>query len=281
MRHPTRIDPLSRAFARWIGTILIGTGLLGGLISLTGLFLVAVISTSAETALLRELDTLDEALIATNNSLWLAKESITEARATLTALSATVGNVNQAITDTQPAISTLQDIADTRIPHTIDSTQQALASAQEAAMVADGVLEAIAVLGVRYDPDVPLHVAIERISASLSELPASLDEVSVGLRSTSRNIDTVATDLTTVAVEIDAINENVGEAERVVVQFQAIVRDLRDTVSETREEIPTWILSIRLATILLLIWLGLSQIGLLVQGWQLLGRGTENEAKPG
>lgn len=264
------------ALARWIGAVLVGAGFLGLLISATGLFLVATVGTTAEAALERQLEALDKALLATSDGLAVAESSIAEARLALASLSATVDNVNRAIGDTQPTIDRLQEITGTGIPQTIDSTRQALASAQETARIADGVLGTVAIFGLRYDPDVPLNVAIEQVSASLGELPASLEQVSAGLETTNENMATVAGDLTRVARNIDAIGANVGEAAAVVDQYQVIVGDLRDDLATLREAVPFWLLSIRSMTILMLIWLALAQVGLLTQGWQLMGGEQED-----
>lgn len=250
---------------------LIGAGGLGIFLSLAGLIFVVVAGGMAEAALLRELDTLDRALSATNDGLVIADSTLVETSGTLVLLGSTLGNATRTITETQPALDELQDLTGIGLPQTIESTRQALASAQETARVVDGVLSTVAIFGVPYNPEVPLSDAIGEVSASLAELPASLAEVSDGLGTASANLETVAADLQQVPTGLEAIAANVSEATTVIGQYQTIVADLRAEVASVREAAPGWFLLVRLGLALLLIWLGLANLGLLAQGWALLG----------
>lgn len=259
-------------WTRIFGLALIGAGLLGLLLSLAGLVVVSIAGARAEAALTRQLATLERSLTATSDGLTLADGALADTRLTLTSLSATLAGATRAITETQPALAAVQDLTGTGLPATIESTREALASAQAAARTAEGVLRALAIFGQPYNPDVPLDVAIGRVSDSLAELPTSLAEVSVGLASANQSIGTVASDLQDVAAGLDAIAASVGDATEVVDQYQLVVADLRAEVAALQAAAPGWILAARLGLSLLLIWLGLAQLGLLTQGWELLGR---------
>ncbi|NTU78093.1 MAG: hypothetical protein HGA45_01610 [Chloroflexales bacterium] len=265
----------SPALARWIGVTLIGTGILGLLLSLASMTFVMIAGATAEGALIRELDTFDKALAATSDGLTVADRALADTHSTLAALSATLNNATITITETQPMIGALQDLTGEGLPETIASTHQALTSAQETAQIIDGVLGSIPFVGSRYSPEVPLNVAIGQVADSLTELPTSLEEVSAGLGKASDNIGTIATNVGEVSAGIAAIAQSVSEAAVVVEQYEVVVGDLRGEVAAVRAAAPGWITMVRLGLTVLLIWLGLAQISLLFQGWELLGRGAK------
>lgn len=267
--------PPPPALARWIGVTLMVTGVLGLLISLSGLIFVAIAGAAAEEALIRKLDTFDKALVATSDGLAIADSALAETRSTLIALGTALDNATTAISETQPMIARLHDLTGEDLPETIGSTRQALTSAQATAQIVDRVLSAAAIFGVPYNPEVPLGVAIGQVSDSLADLPADLEEVSIGLGTASDNIGQVASDMEKVSAGVTAIARSAGEATMVVNEYQVVVRDLRGEIAAIREEAPLWITLVRLGLTLLLVWLGLAQVGLLSQGWEMLGRGAK------
>lgn len=269
------MQPSSGSQITWnrvLGTTLIGAGVLGLLISLAGLIFVTVASTTARAALARELNTLDRSLTAASEGLAIADSTLAEARTTLSSVSTTLINATQAITATQPTIASLQELTGTGLPQTINSTRQALASAQETARIVDGVLSTIAIFGVSYNPEVPLNVTIGEVSDSLAALPPTFEEVSTGLSTASTNLDTIAGDLARIAESLDTIAESMGEATAVIDQYQTIVADLQAEVAAVRGAAPGWITAVSLGLMLLLIWLALAQVGLLWQGRELIRR---------
>lgn len=255
-----------------MGATLIGIGIFGLIISLAGLIFVAIAGSAASGALNRELNTLDRALAATSEGLSVADSSLAEARSTLSSLSTTLDSATRAITDTQPTIVALEELTGTGLPNTLNSTQQALGSAQAAARSAEGVLRGLNFFGLSYSPEVPLDVAIGEVSDSLGALGPPLAEVSTGLGTAGTNLSTVAGDLAEVAVGLDALASSVGEATGVIEQYQSVVGDLRGELEAVRAAAPGWITAVRVGLSLLLLWLGLAQIVPLTQGWALLER---------
>lgn len=257
---------------RVLGITLISTGILGLVISIAGLIFVAIAGSAASGALSRELNTLDRALAATNDGLVVADSSLAEARTTLSSLSTTLEGATRAISDTQPTLAALEDLTGEGLPETIGSTRQALASAEEAARSAEGVLRGLNFFGLNYSPEVPLDVAIGEVSDSLGALNPSLAEVSLGLGTAGENLAIVADDLAEVAAGLDAIASSMGEATAVIEQYQSVVGDLRGELEAVREAAPGWITAARVGLSLLLIWLGFAQVGPLTQGWALVQR---------
>lgn len=266
---------LSRGQQRLLGMTLIATAVLGLVISLAGLVVVGYAGARAQEALQRQVTVVDNALAATSDGLAVAETSLEAARRTVSNLSSVVGNVSQAVSDTEPGLVALQDLLGEQLPETIVSTQVALDGAAETATIVDGVLSALSLFGVRYDPDVPLNVAIDRVSQSLAAVPPSLDTVAVGLGTTMTQLGTIASDLTEVETGLQAIAADLSDAARVIDQYQVVVSDLQAELVMLRTTAPGWIRVARWGGTVLLVWLGLAQLGLLTQSWQLLAQGQE------
>lgn len=257
---------------RVLGMTLIATGVLGLLISLGGLVFIGTTANTARRALARELTTLDEALVATDEGLIIAATALDETNRTLGSLSATLADATVAISDTQPSLAALQRLTGEQLPQTIDETRLALDSAGATAQVIDGVLNALSFLGVSYNPEVPLDIALGRVSESLADVPGDLIEVSEGMETASGNLEELVVNLGEVANGLDAIAGSVDDASGVVRQYQGVVDDLQAEVTAVREAAPGWISAVQWGLFLLLVWLALAQLALFTQGWELLRR---------
>ncbi len=269
----------SRARELWsriIGIALIGAGVFGLVFSAVGLVVALRALSAVGDVVNNELGVVDQALSTTGSGLDIAATSLTNAQTTVGTLRATLLNTSQTITDTAPTLDTLTTLTGTTLPTTIKSTQAALGSARETAKVADSVLGAVSSFNLlssaAYNPKVPLNVAIGDVSASLDGLPPSLATVERGLRDARGNLDRINNNVGDLATGIGQIGSSVEEAQRVVGQYQTLVRDLRREVARVRLAAPRWLNGVSWGVTLGLIWLALAQIGLLTQGYELMQR---------
>jgi hypothetical protein len=76
-----------------------------------------------------------------------------------------------------------------------------------------------------------------------------------------------------------AMGQGIGEAgtslesaQSVLEDYQEIVSDLQETLSSVGESLPGWLHTLRWSLTLVLVWLGVAQLGLITQGWDLLRR---------
>ena len=267
---------MKQVLTRVAGVTLIGAGVAGVLFSLIALVFVARLMSNVQAAADQRLAQLDRALAATGDGLVVARDSLGRAKATMRSLHTTIEDASQAITDTLPALDRVGVLVGEDLPTTITSTRSALTSAQETARVADSLLGTISrfqLIGAElYNPDVPLNVAIGQVAASLNGLPESLASVQGDLRQTTGNLGRVNAQIGSVAGDMDDIGASMTNAESVIAKYQDIVGELRGQVAEARRELPGWLSGIRLGISLVLLWLGIAQIGLLTQGWELVQR---------
>jgi methyl-accepting chemotaxis protein len=267
---------MRQVLTRTAGVTLIAAGVAGVLFSVIALVVVSRLLSNVQAAADRRIIQLDRALAATGDGLVVAHDSLGRAEATMRSLHTTIDDASQAITDTLPALDRVGALVGEDLPTTITSTRSALASAQETARVADSLLGTISqfqLIGAElYDPKVPLNVAIEQVADSLNSLPESLASVQGDLRQTAGNLGKVNAQLGSVAGNMGDIGTSMADADSVITKYQGIVGELRGQVEDVRRKLPGWLSAIRLGISLMLVWLGIAQIGLLTQGWELVQR---------
>jgi methyl-accepting chemotaxis protein len=267
---------MRQVLTRAAGAALIAAGVTGILFSLIALVVASRFLSDIQASADRRIAQIDRALTATGDGLIVAHDSLGRAEATISSLRTTIDGASQAITDTLPALDRVGVLVGQDLPATITSTRSALASAQETARVADGLLSTISqfqLIGAEiYNPQVPLNVAIGQVANSLDGLPESLASMQGDLRQTAGNLGEVNVQISSVAGNMDEIGASMANAETVIAKYQGIVGELRGQLAEVRYALPSWLSAIRVGVSLVLLWLGIAQIGLLTQGWELIQR---------
>ena len=267
---------MKQVLTRAAGVALIAAGVAGVLFCVLALVVVSRLASNVQSSADRRIAQLERALTATSDGLVVAHESLGRAEVTMRALHTTVNDASQAITDTLPALDRVGVLVGQDLPTTITSTRSALASAQETARVADSLLGTISrfqLIGAdTYNPKVPLNVAIGQVADSLKDLPEELTGMQGDLRQTASNLGKVNAQIGSVASHMGEIGTSMADAESVITKYQGVVTELRGEVAGLRRDLPGWLSGLRLGISLVLIWLGIAQIGLLTQGWELIQR---------
>jgi hypothetical protein len=163
-----------------------------------------------------------------------------------------------------------------QLPATLRATQDTLASVAQSAKLIDDVLAvvtAIPFLGLeRYNPEVPFHQGLDDVATSLDDIPTSLVTAQEGLGIASGSLEELEGDFATMGESIAGLTTSLEKGESVVVQYQDIIDDMQGLVASVKQGLPQWLRWLRLGLSLVLVWLGIAQIGLLTQGWELVSR---------
>jgi hypothetical protein len=124
-----------------------------------------------------------------------------------------------------------------------------------------------------------LHRAAEYESKSFIGIARSLDGVPETLEKTERQLTTTTESLRGVQDQIDGVAAGIGSinssldlADGVVGQYQDIITELRGSLDKLQNSIGVGLGYIRLGFSLALIRLGIAQIALITQGWELFQR---------
>ena len=272
-------------FSRITGLALIIAAVMGLGLSLAGLIFLGRFSSRISTNLLSTLKYLDRALAITSDGLETAESSLKAADSALGSLVSTLDGVNESLQGMDPTLTALSTLLGKGLPETIKATQDSLDSAQTSAKNIDNVLTSLSripFLGTLvYNPEVPLNETLGDISDSLDAIPRSLRDAKSGLDTADKNLATITSDLGNVAQSTDQIDLSIADALLVIDEYQTLVADMQKRTKDLRQELPGQLRLASLAAALLLIWLAITQIGLLAQGVEFLARGRKPLKQPG
>jgi hypothetical protein len=257
------------------GILLMIAATVGALLCLAGLVIVWVYrpaiaaSATANVALMRG------TLETTAAGLSIADQSLQRSIDSIGALQATVQTTADTIQASTPLINTMATLTSKDLPDTYVSTQAALLAAQESAKIIDQVLQTLNSLPFvspnLYNPPVPLNVALAQVSISMRNIPGSLATMQASLDAASQNLAAIQAGITLMATDISSIQTSLEDAKAVVEQYQVVVNSLLARAQNLERRLPAWINAGYILVPIFLLWAGIAQIGLFLQGRSLLG----------
>ncbi|NOR90083.1 MAG: hypothetical protein GQ524_07485 [Anaerolineales bacterium] len=263
-------------YQRITGFALMTAGVMGILLVIAGIIFMVRVRPRVEASTAESLELVYRTLATTEEGLVLAEDSLAQVVETVESLEVTMASVGQTIYGTVPLVDSVADLLGEQLSETIKATQDTLASVVKSAKLVDNVLSivtAIPFIGTdRYQPEVPLHVGLERVITSLDEIPDSLGAAQEDLTSSSGKLDAMEDDFTTMADNIGQIATSLESAQSVLTEYRDIVTDLQEQVSSVRQGLPLWLRWSGVAFSFVLVWLGIAQMGPLIQGWELIQR---------
>jgi methyl-accepting chemotaxis protein len=277
-------DTLKQILVRIAGIALVVAGVTGLAFSIVGLVVLDRVHERLEPALMEQVELADRTLAATVEGLALVETTLGDAVEMADSVEATMASVSRAAGDTVPTLDSVGRMVGEQLPETLKATQDTLASVAQSAKLIDDILAvvtAIPFLGLQgYNPETPLHEGIGDVASSLDEIPTSLITAQEGLDVASGSLEELQGSFTAIAESIASLTTSLGSAQSVVVQYQDVVDDLQGLVVSVKQGVPQWLRWLRLGLSLVLVWLGIAQIGLLTQGWELIARSRSNGKEP-
>jgi methyl-accepting chemotaxis protein len=267
---------LRRVLVRIAGIALLVAGIAGMIFSIAAVIFLGPVERKVEAAATEQLKVIDEALTITADGLAVASTSLSRATAAIGSLEGTLDGVGQAINGTVPVLDSVTEFMGEKLPATLETTQDTLRAVATSAKLVDDMLAIVTNIPFLnlevYNPEVPLHEGFKDVADSLNSIPRSLSRAQDGLASTMGSMEKVEGDFATMAKDVGKIATDLEDAQSVIAQYQEIVTEVQGTVSSARQSLPDWLRMVRWGLSLMLIWLGIAQIGLVTQGWELIGR---------
>jgi methyl-accepting chemotaxis protein len=267
------------AFRRITGYALILASIAGLLFSLAGIIGIWGVQRNLRESLMETLDLLDVTLVTTTQGLTVVNDSLIKASTDVRALSATLQTTGRAISDTNPIIVEVSELVSDELPDAVLKTQIALTSAQASARLIERTLTIISNLPLlpieAYNPPVPLEVALGEVVTSLDPIPESLSAMETNLNTSRGNLILIEAEFNIMARHIDDINTSVADARTVIHQYKGVVSTLQEQITSLQTNLPTWLNTAAWFITVGLVWLGLTQLGLLAQGFEMVATREE------
>jgi hypothetical protein len=171
------------------------------------------------------------------------------------------------------------------LPATIETAQGTLRSISSSAQLVDDILYVVTSLPLLnledYNPEVPLSSGFSDVADDLNQIPKTLGSMEQDLTTATENLGVLQQDFTTMANDIGRVTNSLESAESILAEYQGIVADLQSQVDSIRQRMPQWLRLLQLGISLGLVWLGIAQIGLITQGFELIGRSRRTDDSHG
>jgi methyl-accepting chemotaxis protein len=257
-------------FSRITGYTLAITAIAGLLFSAFGIIYIWRIKSHLSENFLATFEIIDSSLKVTSDGLELTKQTLDNASLNVSSLEDTVSTTGRTIEQSTSMVDSLSTLLSDKLPQTIYATQASLLAAQSSARFIEQALTAITSLplipGNTYKPTIPLYEALSRVSASLDPLPQSFEQMSKSLQSTRGNLIVIQTQFKIIARHVEDINNNLSEAKSVITDYQNVISELQQRIERLESKVPWWIDLITWSFSLGFVWLGFTQLGLLLFG---------------
>jgi hypothetical protein len=192
----------------------------------------------------------------------------------VTSLQTTTHALALSIHDMNSTFDSLSTLASKDFPDSIKATQTSLTSAESSALIIDNTLSVLTSIPFSpvsaYKPKVPLHTALADVSNSLDSLPASLTTIHTSLDDGKGNLAVVEDELNKISDTTKDMNLALGNAQTTIGHYQAVTKQLKARVETMRLGAPEWIRTIIWLLSFILIWVLISQLGLAIQGLDIV-----------
>ncbi len=165
---------------------------------------------------------------------------------------------------------------------TITNTQTALGSAQASAKVIDnilGTLSRVPLIGITYNPSVPLNTALGDVSSSLDPLQNTLKGFQTNLESTRTNMQEFTGQISTLNDNIVSIQKNLTQAQTTIEKYRRQITTLQTRLADARTNLPRWITIAAWILTAIIAWLILIQVAIMLQGISTLTTPFSNQSE--
>lgn len=263
---------------RLIGIVFIAVAAISLLISLLGLNQIWTMRQPVADAAVAGVDLFAETLDTTSDALRVVSDSLRSASDTVTTLERTSLSVAQTMSTTRTTVGSFATLMGKDVPTSIDATRTALKSAQSSAVVVDDVLTTLSrvpLINIRYNPNVPLNVALGNVAASLDHLPPMFSAIEQNLNTTGNSLDQVVTNLNELPQTTQQVQRNIANAQKVVTRYQGEVDGLQKLIKPIKSSLATIFMGVAAGLTFLIFWLGVLQVQMLLKGLELF-RGGHN-----
>ncbi len=259
--------------------VLLAGALLGTLLSAGGLVLVWVEAPRAAAGASGLMDLAARSLDTTQSGLSLISSSLDQSRQSIQLMESTAAEIGTSLDQTVPMVHSTANLVGDNMTSIISKTQSSLASARASAQFVDdtiGLINSLPLLGKRYASTGSLSGSIEQVSKSLDGLPASLTALSGDLNASADNLQQIHDRVDGLSGDIRRMDASAAQAQDVVRRYQALVSELQADAAAARKNAPGIIQAVKWAATLFFLWLAAAQVGLALQGVEMLAPGKRS-----
>lgn len=254
---------------RILGYILIVLSILGLIFSLIGFIGPWIIKSRVEDVFSNLLDILTETLLTTDDGLRVLDDTLGTVISDLSIIENTFVNLEGTIEGISSSIDKSSKLIGDDLRLTIINTQTSLSSAASGAEIIDKTLtflSKIPLIGVDYDPDVPLNISLEQAAQSMDDMPPSFELMEQDLGETASGLLTLNANISDLAENMSELEDNIVGARDVLEDYRKIIADVQIQTINLSENLGLYLTILFIFITGFFFWLGLAQAHILLQG---------------
>lgn len=255
------------------GLILIIFAVLGLLFSISGIAGIWLIRPHIRDSVSELLSSLNEALSTSQDGLTLMDQAVDDLLSEFVIIEESFDSLDVTLAGISASLETSADLIGDDLKQTVGDTQTALDSAAITAELIDNTLtflSKIPLLGVNYEPEVPLHISLNQVADNLETFPTTLDQIETGINETTDGLESLKSDLKDLSDQIQGFEDDLQNAQVILGRFSDSISIMETRLNVLNDNLPRYLTLISLFLSGVLFWLGLSQINSLIQGFHYL-----------
>lgn len=179
------------------------------------------------------LEVTGEALVSVGATLTVADEALETLTASLETAGSATGHAAASSQTIAAAVTETVVIVGEDLPASIEAIRDAMPGLIEASNVIDNTLSGLSLIGVPYNPEVPLDEAFVQLDQQLAPLPDGLRENAAIIADLIPEVDGFYRETVTMTEQIDTIRLSVVEARSVIDDYQSQAARLDAVVQDT------------------------------------------------
>jgi methyl-accepting chemotaxis protein len=251
------------------GLLLIIFSILGLLFAISGIAATWILRSSIYDAISVPLLSLEDALSSSQEGFTLMDQALDNLLSNLEIIEESFEDLDTTLDGVSESLDTSANLIGDDLKLTVNNTQSALTAASTSAELIDNTLNflsRIPLLGVDYDPDVPLHISLQQVAANLSEFPIAFTTIEEGINDTTEGLASLQDNLGLLSDQIQEFNTDLEDAQTVLLNFNDSIEIMNLRLGSLNNNLSKYLTILTLFFSGLLFWIGLSQITVLRQG---------------
>jgi hypothetical protein len=270
---------------RLIAILLLIIGLAGVGLSIAGVVISARVVDAIWGTLDQTLTLTSRSLGTVEETLGLAKTTIADVNVGLNGVEETADSLAKTLADTQPLLAEIATLTSEDVPGSIENVQAAIPNM---ALVAGAVDSALVTLndfridetilnqrisydlGINYQRGIPFDETVITLGSSLDGLPERMRALEPTILTANENLAAVSVNIYTVSDDLGVINGRVAEVSPLLDSYITVVQDINNAIFTLQDGLRQQQENAKTALIVIMVWLGLMQFGMLYMGWDLL-----------
>ena len=271
---------------RSLGVLVMLAGLMGLVLSLSGLVTVWAMKPTVAFYAGTTIGTLNDSVVTSQNVMEITRQVLVATIDSVDTLSAMLSTTAATVEDTKPVLDEFGAIMSTTLPSTFEAAIDSLHTAQEAARVLEStiqLLDAFRLLlsatplvgdmvplpGEAYSPEKPMADSLGELAANLEGLPDTFVGMSANLGTTDSKLAALQENLVAMSESVGLISSSLSEYEKMITQSRSSMDNLTSILTSIQNNLPTILNAAAIVLTLLFSWLLAAQVVILSQGWEL------------